>query len=76
MMWALPLTVLAVGAAVLALAVLRPFARRWKWRRQLARSEGEVATAMADGRLSSATGEALLQHLEGLRRVCGRDREA
>ncbi len=75
MTWVLPILVLVMAAAVIGLAALRPIARRWKWRRQLAGSEAEVAAAMADGRLSRATGEALLQHLEGLRRECSRDRE-
>ena len=38
--------------------------------RRLEGAEAEVATAVEDGRLPRVTGEALLQHLEGLRREC------
>jgi hypothetical protein len=44
--------------------------RRRRRVRRLETSESSVAKAMADGRLPRATGEALLQHLEGLRREC------
>jgi hypothetical protein len=43
--------------------------------RRLDRAESVVADAMADGRLAIATGEALLQHLDGLRRACIRGGE-
>jgi hypothetical protein len=36
--------------------------------RRLERAKSEVAEAVEGGRLARATGEALLQHLEGLRR--------
>ena len=58
----------AAAAAVAALAV--PFLRRRRRVRRLENSEASVAKAVADGRLPRATGEALLQHLEGLRREC------
>ena len=38
--------------------------------RRLEGAEAEVAMAVEDGRLPRVTGEALLQHLEGLRREC------
>ena len=76
MAWAVPAVVLIVAAAVVGLAVARPFARRWRWRRRLIQAESEVAAAMADGRLHRATGEAMLQHLEGLRHRCSGDGEA
>ena len=47
--------------------------RRFRRRRQIRRLESaeyEVAAAVDDGRLARQTGEALLQHLEGLRREC------
>lgn len=62
--------VAVVLAAALATAAVtgRPFLRWWRLQRRLARAAAEVAAAMADGRVPRATGEALLQHLEGLRR--------
>jgi hypothetical protein len=60
----------AVGAVV-----LRGLMRRLKLLRRLDRAESVVADAMADGRLAIATGEALLQHLDGLRRACIRGGE-
>ena len=38
--------------------------------RLLENAEFEVSAALDDGRLARGTGEALLQHLEGLRREC------
>ena len=73
--WAVPAVILIVAAAAAGLTYLRPYARRWRWRRRLIQAEGEVAAAMADGRLQRATGEAMLQHLEGLRRQCTRNGE-
>lgn len=62
--------VTVVLATVLAAAAIagRRLLRRWRLQRRLARAAAEVAVAMADGRLPRATGEVLLQHLEGLRR--------
>mgnify|MGYP001052829607 CR=1 FL=1 len=58
---------LAVALAAAAIAGRRLL--RWRrLQRRLARTSAEVAAAMADGRLPRATGEVLLQHLEGLRR--------
>lgn len=59
---------LLVAGAVAAAAVLRAPLRRWRTVRHLERAESEVAEAVEGGRLARATGEALLQHLEGLRR--------
>ena len=57
---------LAVGGAFLG----RQRIRRVRRVRQLEGAEAEVAAAVDDGRLARGTGEALLQHLEGLRREC------
>jgi len=54
----------------LAVAWLRPILRRRRQVRRLLLSEARLAKAVADGRVSKATGEMLLQHLEGLRREC------
>lgn len=59
-----------VVAAGLAAACSRPILRRRRLVRRLLRSEASVAKAVSDGRVSKATGEMLLQHLEGLRREC------
>ena len=59
-----------VAVVVLAAAYTRPILRRRRRVSRLQQSEASVAKALADGRLSRATGEALLQHLEGLRREC------
>jgi hypothetical protein len=70
------LVVVAASAAVLTvLLVLRGFARRFRRLRRIEVVERRVSEAMADGRLASAPGQALLQHLEGLRRACARLRE-
>jgi hypothetical protein len=63
--------VLAVTAAV----VWRPSLKRRRWRRQLQAAACEVEVAMADGRIAAETGEALLQHLDGLHRACSDGRE-
>ena len=63
------LLALVVGAG-LAAVCLRPILRRRRLVLRLLRSEASVAKAVADGRVSKATGEMLLQHLEGLRREC------
>lgn len=59
-----------VAAASAAAVIAVPFLRRRRRVRRLVDSEASVAKAVADGRLPRATGEALLQHLEGLRREC------
>lgn len=62
--------------AVVALAAVFPLKRYMKRRlqtRRLERCEADVAAAIADGRLTRATGEAVLQHLEGARRECSGD---
>jgi HAMP domain-containing protein len=59
--------VVAVGAFV-----FRALVRRYRRLRRLERAAGSVSEAMADGRLPAAAGEALLQHLDGLRRTCAR----
>ncbi|MDX2436796.1 MAG: hypothetical protein QNL88_07090 [Acidobacteriota bacterium] len=69
--WLLLVLVAAVGlAAVFARKILRRLRRV----RRLENSEASVAKAVADGRLPRATGEALLQHLEGLRRECSEEK--
>ena len=60
----------AVAGAAVAFAV--PILRRHRRVRRLEDSVAGVAKAVADGRLPRATGEVLLQHLEGLRRECSR----
>jgi hypothetical protein len=62
---------LTVAAVAIVAVVVRGLARRLRLLRQIERAEAAVAGAVADGRLSTATGEAALQHLEGLRRACG-----
>jgi hypothetical protein len=62
-------------AMVIGALILRGLVRRFRRLRRLERAEAGVAEAMADGRLSAATGEALLQHLDGLRRACVRGGE-
>ena len=58
--------VLSVAGAVIA----RQRFRRRRRIRLLENAEFEVSAALDDGRLARGTGEALLQHLEGLRREC------
>ncbi len=64
--------VVAVAVAVVTVGaiVMRGLVRRFRLLRRLDRAEAAVAEAIADGRLAVATGEAALQHLEGLRRAC------
>ena len=66
------LLVAAAAAAAVAAVVGRRLVRRHRWVRRLERSEFEVEAGVAEGRLAAATGEALMQHLEGLRRECSR----
>ena len=68
---------MSVGWSVLILAAVgltamsaRVILRRRRRVHRLETSEAGVAKAVADGRLPRATGESLLQHLEGLRREC------
>ena len=60
------LVVFSVGGATWAAKWLRRSRRMGR----LKSAEIEVAAALDDGRLTRQTGEALLQHLEGLRREC------
>ena len=62
-------------AHLLGALVLRWLVRRFRRFRRLDRATVSVSRAMADGRLAATTGEALLQHLDGLRRACSRGRE-
>jgi hypothetical protein len=64
------LAVVLVAAAAIGGAIVRPIIRRFRRIRLLVRAEDSVAAAVADGRMPTATGQALLQHLEGLRRIC------
>lgn len=70
------LLLLVVGAGVgwAVVAVVWPRLQRRRWRRRLADAEREVTAAVSDGRLAPTAGEALLQHLEGLRRACSHRR--
>lgn len=72
-------TALATAVILVVLAAGIFVFRRLVWRfrrlRRLDRAEERVSEAMADGRLAAAAGEALLQHLDGLRRACARWRE-
>jgi len=67
---AIVLVTMVVGALV-----LRRLVRRFRRIRRLERATAGVTGAMADGRLSAISGEALLQHLDGLLRACSRGRE-
>lgn len=67
---AIALAVIAAGALI-----ARGLFRRIRLVRRLDRAEGVVSEAMADGRLAAPSGEALLQHLDGLRRTCIRSGE-
>lgn len=67
-------SLLAALVVATATALLGPLRRR-RALRQLGSAESEVAEAVADGRLARSTGEALLQHLEGLRRSIAGGRE-
>lgn len=66
---------LVLVAMVVGLLVLRWLVRRFRRLHRLDRAALGVSRAMADGRLATGTGEALLQHLDGLRRACSRGRE-
>jgi hypothetical protein len=55
--------------------IARGLFRRIRLLRRLDRAEAVVAEAIADGRLATSSGEALLQHLEGLRRALVRGGE-
>jgi hypothetical protein len=57
-----------VAAAAIAAAAGWRILRRLRRVRRVERAEASVARSLAEGRLSRATGEVLLQHLEGLRR--------
>jgi len=65
------LVVMLVAAMVIGTGFVRRAVRRYRRVRRLEHAEVSVAAAVADGRMSTATGQALLQHLEGLRRVSG-----
>jgi hypothetical protein len=70
------LAITAVSIALVAgICILRTLVRRFRRLRRLDRAEKRVSEAMADGRLATAAGEAVLQHLDGLRRACARWRE-
>ena len=62
-------------AHLLGALVLRWLVCRFRRIRRLERATVGVTRAMADGRLAATTGEALMQHLDGLRRTCSRGRE-
>lgn len=67
------LTVAGLSAVlVVGVFLLRAIVRRYRRLRRLERAAYNVSEAMADGRLPAAAGEALLQHLDGLRRTCAR----
>ena len=67
---------LVVAILVIATAIggiiLRGLVRRIRRLRRLDRAQTGVEKAVADGRLAVSTGEALKQHLDGLRRACVR----
>ena len=67
--------VMVFAIVLAALLVFRGVVRRYRRFRRIELAERMVSEAMADGRLASAPGEALLQHLDGLRRSCARWRE-
>jgi hypothetical protein len=58
-----------------ALFIFRVAVRRYRRLHRIELAERRVSEAMADGRLAKAFGEALLQHLDGLRRACARWRQ-
>lgn len=68
------LVAVALAVSVVAAVGFRAALRRCKRIRRLRSSEQAVAAALEEGRLSQATGQALLQHLEGLRRECSGER--
>ena len=61
---------LVLIVAVAAAVFIRKTAKRARRLRRVRRCEASVATSMKEGRLLPATGEVLLQHLEGLGREC------
>lgn len=61
---------LVVVVIVIGVLLVRGLVGRLRLVRRLDAAEKVVAEAMADGRLATSTGEALLQHLDGLRRAC------
>jgi hypothetical protein len=66
-------SVISVLVALVAAAAMAAFGgwkilRRLRRVRRLENAAASVAQSLAEGRLSRATGEALLQHLDGLRR--------
>jgi len=63
---------MALVAMVVGALVLRRLVRRSRRIRRLERAAAAASGAMADGRLAAITGEALMQHLDGLRRACSR----
>lgn len=67
---AIAMVVVGIGALI-----ARGLFRRMRLLRRLDRAEAVVAEAIADGRLATSSGEALLQHLDGLRRACVRGGE-
>jgi len=68
----LMIAVLLVAGSAVAAVVGRRVVRRHRWVRRLDQSEFRVEAGVAEGRLAAATGEALMQHLEGLRREISR----
>ena len=66
------IAVLAITVVVTALFIVRAAVRRYRRLHRIELAERRVSEAMADGRLAKASGEALLQHLDGLRRACAR----
>ncbi len=67
--------VVVVALLVAGAAAARKLVRRARRLRSIRQAEGMIDGAVADGRLGTATGEAVLQHLEGLRRSCADDEE-
>ena len=67
---AMVLVAMVVGALVLLWLV-----RRFRRLRRLERATVGVSRAMDDGRLTAATGEALLQHLRREARIVGKEQE-
>lgn len=69
------LAAIALVVAGIGALIARGLFRRIRLLRRLDRAEAVVAEAIADGRLATSSGEALLQHLDGLRRACVRGGE-
>jgi hypothetical protein len=68
----LMMAVLLVAGSAVTAVVGRRLVRRHRWVRRLEQSAIGVEAGVAEGRLRATTGEALMQHLEGLRRECSR----